>query len=268
MYALWSDWMSCAVSSVSISGGLLVSWDPHYFVFSPVLTYGGIFLISSSLVDKRRLSLLNVYGPCTDRKIFWKKLEDRGLLAHTHLILVRDLNFTLKSYEIWGLAAFTYPLAIFFKDLFDNSSLVDVAPTELVPMWRNGRIGDSSIAKRLERFFVAEDLIGPAMRYISCVESPFFFDHAPIILQLDIGLQATTHTFKFNPFWLRDDSFAKLASEVWFDARFELVEGAQRRLVENITLLKSRIKSWSKEKHIRDQDFIKILEVDLEMIYV
>jgi hypothetical protein len=126
----------------------------------------------------------------------------------------------------------------FFKDLFDNSPLVDVAPTELVPTWRNGRLGDSSIAKRLDRFYVAEDLIGPAMRYRSWVDSTFLSDHAPIFLQLDIGIQKTVHPFKFNPVWLRDDSFAKLTREVWLDNRFELIEGAQRRLVENLTLLK------------------------------
>jgi hypothetical protein len=73
MFSLRPDWMSCAVSSVGNSGGLLVSWDPHFFVFSPVLTCGGIFLTGSSLVDKRKLSLLNVYGPCTDRKLFLEK---------------------------------------------------------------------------------------------------------------------------------------------------------------------------------------------------
>jgi hypothetical protein len=81
------------------------------------------------------------------------------------MILAGDLNFTLNTYEIWGIAALTDPLTLFFKDLFDNSPLVDVALAELVPTWCNGRLGDSSIAKRLDRFFVVEDLIGPAMRY-------------------------------------------------------------------------------------------------------
>jgi hypothetical protein len=151
----------------------------------------------------------------------------------------------------------TDPLAIFFKDLFDNSSLVDVAPTELVPTWRNGRIGDSSIAKRLDRFFVAEDLIGPAMRYRSWVESPSFlitlllFYNWILVYRRQLTLLSSIHV------WLRDDSFATLASEVWYDARFELVEGAQRRLVEKLSLLKSRVKSWSKAKRIREQEFIK-----------
>lgn len=267
MYALRPNWMSCAISLVGSSGGLLVSWDPHYFVFSTVLTCGSILLIGSSLVDKRRLTLLNVYGPCTDQKTFWKKLEDRGLLANIDLILARDLNFTFNSNVIWGPTALTDPLALFFKDLFDNTSLVDVAPAELVPTWRNGKIGDSNIAKRLDSFFVAEDLIGLAMRYRSWVDSLFLSDHAHIFLQMDIGLQAIVHPFKFNPFWLRDESFAKLASEVWFDARYELVEGAQRRLVQKLKLLKSRVKSWSKVKHIWDHDFLTSLEADLELLY-
>jgi len=72
---------------------------------------------------------------------------------------------------------------------------------------------------------VAEDLIGPTMRYRLWVESPYFFDHAPIILQLDIGLPTIAHPFKFNHVWLQDDSFANLASEVWYDAYFGLLKG-------------------------------------------
>jgi hypothetical protein len=127
---------------------------PSFFVFSLVLTCGGILLTGSSVVDKRRLSLLNVYGPCKDRKTFWRKLADRGLLAIKDLILAGDLNFTLNNDEIWGTTALMDPLAPFFKELFDDSPLVDVAPTELVPTWHNGRIGESSISKRLDRFYM------------------------------------------------------------------------------------------------------------------
>ena len=37
MFVLNPDWMSCVVSSIGNSGGLLVLWDPHFFSFSPVL---------------------------------------------------------------------------------------------------------------------------------------------------------------------------------------------------------------------------------------
>jgi len=145
MFALKPNWMSYVVSSIGTSGGLLVSWDPHFFVFSLVLTFGGIVLTGSSLADKRRLSLLNVYGPCKDRKAFWKKFADKGLLVHTDLILVGDLKFTLNTNEILGMEAMLDPLAQFFKDVFENTPLVDVAPTELVLTWCKRRNGESSI---------------------------------------------------------------------------------------------------------------------------
>jgi hypothetical protein len=104
----------------------------------------------ASYVDKRSLTPLNVYGPFTERKSFWKKCADKGLLLHTDLIL-GDLNFTLNSKEIWGTSALLDPLATFFKDLFANTPLVDVALTYMVPTWRNGRMGESSISKRLDK---------------------------------------------------------------------------------------------------------------------
>ena len=46
-----------------------------------------------------------------------------------------------------------------------------------------------------------------------------------------------------------------------------LIEGAQRRLVEKLSLLKNRVKSWSKEKIKRDKELLTKLEEDLECLY-
>jgi hypothetical protein len=73
MYILRPEWMICAVSFVGNFSGLLVSWDPNFFDLVPVLSCGGIFLSGSNLADKMKVSFLNVYGPCQDRKIFGKK---------------------------------------------------------------------------------------------------------------------------------------------------------------------------------------------------
>jgi hypothetical protein len=166
-----------------------------------------------------------------------KKIENRGLLAHTDLILAGDLNFTLNSDEIWGTTTLSDPLEVFFKDLFYNSPLVDVALTELVLTWCNGRMGVSSISKTLDNFFVVEDFIGSTMRYCSWVDSTFISNHAPIILQMDIGVQSIKYPFKFNPGWLKEESLAELTREVWMDNRFDLIVEAQIRLVKNMSLL-------------------------------
>jgi hypothetical protein len=97
MFSIQPEWMICAVSYVGKSGGLLVSLDPNFFDLFPFLSCGGIFFLGTSLSDKRRISFLNVYGSCTDRKQFWEKVDGRGLLSHGDLIVARDINFTTSS---------------------------------------------------------------------------------------------------------------------------------------------------------------------------
>jgi hypothetical protein len=181
---------------------------PKLFSLNPFLSSGGIFLSGTSLLDNIKLSLLNVYGPCQERKDFWNSLDTSGLLAHKDLIIVGDMNFTTSMDEVWGNSAQGDPMAGYFKYLFIKHSLVDVAPDRDVPTWRNGRSGQESIAKRLDRFYVAEDLLASILRHRSWVEFPFLSDHAPVLLEFGVGIPAVAYPFKFNSGWMNDDSFA------------------------------------------------------------
>jgi hypothetical protein len=71
------------------------------------------------------------------------------------------------------------PLAGFFRNLFGKNSLVDVQPAELVPTWRNGRIGTHGIQKRLDRVYVSK-----RSWLIQLGTDPglftLFSDHAPV----------------------------------------------------------------------------------------
>jgi hypothetical protein len=164
MYTLRPDWMACATSSVGNSGGLLASWDPTLFDLIPVLSPGGILLTGTCFELRTKLTLLNAYGPCADRRTFWERLDRLGLLAVKSLIIAGDLNLTTSSKEIWGERAKIDPLSKFYKHLFSKNTLVDLKPAELLPTWRNGRAGSTGIAKRLDRFLVAEGLITPTCR--------------------------------------------------------------------------------------------------------
>jgi hypothetical protein len=48
------------------------SWwrDPNKFLLTPTLCIGGIMLKGISLEKKQDICLLNVYGPCVERKFF------------------------------------------------------------------------------------------------------------------------------------------------------------------------------------------------------
>jgi len=94
------SWYSAIVSSFGRSGGLLVAWDLDKFDLKPYICYGGLLVIGTSLELKEQLSFLNVYGLCNDRKFFWQKVWDRGLLSLKNLIVSGDFNFTLNEGEI------------------------------------------------------------------------------------------------------------------------------------------------------------------------
>lgn len=76
-----------------------------------------------------------------------------------NLILTRDLNFTWSATKIWGQKAKQDPLVAYLSDMFDRGDMVDVEPFPICPTWRNGRLGNEGIAKRLDRFFISNTLI-------------------------------------------------------------------------------------------------------------
>jgi exonuclease III len=76
-----SNWHICTVSSLGTSGGLVVAWDPTKYDFSSYLCCGGILLSGIFRLNKKRINLINVYSPCSDKHNFGKKLQIRVFLT-------------------------------------------------------------------------------------------------------------------------------------------------------------------------------------------
>jgi hypothetical protein len=69
------------------------------------------------------------------------------------LILGGDLNFSIGEVESWGQRSQAYSLFDFFVHKLGEARLIDITPIRLEPTWRNKRMGEDHIAKRLDQFF-------------------------------------------------------------------------------------------------------------------
>jgi hypothetical protein len=186
---------------------------------------------------------------------FWLKVSDSGLLAKPNLILAGDFNFTLSSAETWGSSPSIDAMTLQYSAIFQQNNLIDLLPAEMVPTWRNGRSGTTSISKRLDQFFISDSLLQQADRYRTWVAYPFISDHAPIILQLDSYSHRSPYPFKFNPIWLGNPDFERLVKEVWTDKSFIDEPDVQRRLAGKLKLLKTKVKVGpdnSYQRHLID----------------
>ena len=90
---------------------------------------------------------------------FWELVRRSGFLSSPNLILGGDLNLTLKASETWGDRAVIDPLFTHFHHFFDSLGLMDIDPPNSSPTWRNGRVGNNGISKRLDRFLIVAILI-------------------------------------------------------------------------------------------------------------
>jgi hypothetical protein len=244
----------------------MVAWDPSLFNFRAYLSCGGILILGRCLASKQDVALLNLYGPCVDKQSFWSNLDSSGLLSLPNLIIGGDLNLILSADESWGGSFLPGPTEALFKRIFDKNNLIDIRPNRLTPTWRNGRTGSAAIARRLDRFLVAESIVSSAMFPSSWVEFPFVSDHAPVLLQLRLQSLHPSPPFKFNHHWLASESYSDLVHLVWRDPHFLSELNPQRRLVWKLKTLKSKSREWFHEQRAVQKSTLTKLEADIKQL--
>jgi hypothetical protein len=113
-------------------------------------SYLGVDLLLERLVLE--IHVLNVYGLHIDWVPFWDSLLNKYLPKTKNLILGADLNFSFGEVEVWGPNAHPDNQTDLFTHLLNDQGVIDIAPLNLLPLWRNQWLGDARVAKRIDCF--------------------------------------------------------------------------------------------------------------------
>ena len=103
------------------------------------------------------------------------------------MIVGGDLNFSLVEVEIWGTSARVDELTDFFHHRLSHAGVTNIPPIKMTPTWRNHRAGEDFVAKRLDRFLIADPLLESIDRIRQWVGGFGDSYHNLIILEISHG---------------------------------------------------------------------------------
>eukprot|EP00253_Pinus_taeda_P010674 PITA_10674 len=203
--SLLPGWSFSAIDSSGHSGGLAIGYREG--IIKCINLWGTKHVMGMEVISPDFSSpflIVNIYGPCQGRELFWTDLLAKSLMNSSLMIVGGDLNFSLGRVEAWGPSAREDPLSDFFHKALLDKNLIDPSPIKLKPTWRNRRSGEDQIAKRLDRFLLSEGLISKIPLFRQWVEEVGNSDHFPIFLELSFPPPKPLAPFKFNSSWLEE----------------------------------------------------------------
>eukprot|EP00253_Pinus_taeda_P009499 PITA_09499 len=234
--ALLPGWKFSAMDSAGHSGGLAVGYR------------------------EGRIKIRNQWGMKQGRVPFWNDLMANSTVKNKFMVLGGDLNFSLGRAKAWGPSAREDSLTDFFQNLLIANKFIDVNLIKLKPTWRNRRVGEARVAKRLDRFLINEDLSSMIPIFWKWVEEGGPSDHFPIYLDLSKSPPKPPTPFKFNA-WPQETSFIKLFKETWNHPDRRSTEDKGFLFMENIKRLKKTTITWAKDRKAKhNKEIIRIIE--------
>lgn len=164
-------------------------------------TWGGAGFIGLDIFSAElgmNLRVVNVYAPCSQRESFWQHLLHLSMMNEDRVIIGGDLNFSLGFRESWGSDAQFDPITDYMTNLLEQTNFMDIPMQRLLPTWRNRRVGDVALARRLDRFLMKGTLQQRLHLFRQWVGSGGLSDHTPIYLEIQGPFKKPKAPFKFN----------------------------------------------------------------------
>eukprot|EP00253_Pinus_taeda_P019452 PITA_19452 len=262
------DWSFHVLDSNGHSGGVALGFNSK--VLREISSWGwenvlAVELFSSELCIP--FLIINVYGPVVDREKFWSPFFAKSFMTHPNLVIGGDLNFSLGTTESWGVRARPDPLTDFFITKLASSPLVDVTPLKMRPSWRNRRIGDDWVEKKIDRFLICDSLSENLQAFRHWVGEGGLSDHFPVFLEVKGAFPKPGTPFKFNTSWLLDASYINLFHSTWINDNLSEDESRGKAFMENLTRMKAEIALLEDSGGIgyrTDESWARLKDLELE----
>uniref|UniRef100_A0A5K1FRD0 Endonuclease/exonuclease/phosphatase domain-containing protein n=1 Tax=Nymphaea colorata TaxID=210225 RepID=A0A5K1FRD0_9MAGN len=198
-----------------VAGGILLAWSPP---LTGVVVHVGRYSISTSLNGlwpKGPVLITAIYGPCVGalHGQLLAELHHVRQLAASPWLLAGDFNCLLSPADSSSPIT-SGPSMSPFRSFVDEFSHFDVLLNNGKFTWSNNM--NPPILRRLDRIFLSPELFS-AFPSSSLVLGPrYLSDHASLLLSLLRGRAGTgSAKFRFELWWLRDESFVATVSNWW-----------------------------------------------------
>jgi hypothetical protein len=145
--------------------------------------------------------------------------------------------------------------------------LIDVVTIKLSPIWRNKRVGEGRISKRVDGFLILEEFANDQLLIRQWVHSRRDSDHSPILLKFTKGGPKPSSPFKYNTKWLKDQDFVSLIKRTWIPFTKTRQSSTAIQFADNLMLIKKVATRWAIEKMNKDEKELREIESQLKQYY-
>eukprot|EP00253_Pinus_taeda_P021516 PITA_21516 len=132
-----------------------------------------------------------------------------------------------------------------------------------LPTWRNRRIGEAALVRRIDRFVIKNQLLQLLSHYRQWVGSRGIFDHFPIYLEVTGPPIKPQAPFNFNSVGLQDPGYIEMVKNHWAQIPPSQHHSKAEGFCHNLLQLKKLTIKWNKDKQRKDNQTLSSVEADI-----
>ncbi|KAK9988211.1 hypothetical protein SO802_028450 [Lithocarpus litseifolius] len=174
-----------------------------------------------------------------ERSMLWENLSVVANIHNLPWVIAGDFNELMSNDDKFGGRPVNLSRALSFKECMDACNMADLGFHGPRFTWSNGHGVNSLIQERLDRFFANP---GWCMLYPEAQDfhlTRCFSDHCPVLLDFHPHPNCRLdRPFKFQSFWLSDNSFPELVRNAWAN---------HAGLYDSIKKFTREVKIWNRD---------------------